>query len=195
MNINLIPDRSVASAPAGFTAAVRSAADLIQQTFTDNITLNIRYGWGTYNDRPDGSLINFAGALGGAVSAEFVSYSDLRAWLLAKPVLSQDEFALASLPASTSAFPVDPVNGFIVASAEEKALGHFLGQSTAIDGAIGFGTATRSGTWFSIALHEITHAMGRLTGADPSQPVTSDPWLFDLYRFWAPAGYQWTGGQ
>ena len=109
MNINLIADRSVASAPAGFAAAVRSAADLIQQSFTDSITLNIRYGWGTYNDQPDASLINFAGALGGAVSADFVSYSVLRAWLVAKPVLSQDEFALASLPANASVFPVNPM--------------------------------------------------------------------------------------
>src|SRR5947207_4438771 len=154
MNINLIADRSVASAPAGFAAAVRSAADLIQQSFTDSITLNIRYGWGTYNDQPDASLINFAGALGGAVSADFVSYSVLRAWLVAKPVLSQDEFALASLPANASVFPVNPMNGLVVASAEEKALGHFSGQSTAIDGAVGFGTATRSGAWFSAALHE-----------------------------------------
>ena len=195
MIINLIADSSIASAPSGFTAAVRSAADLIQQTFADNITLNIRYGWGTYNNQIDRSLHNFSGAIGGALSSEFVPYSDLKAGLAAKPALSQDAFALASLPTSTSAFPDNPVNGIVIASAEEKALGNFAGRSTDVDGAIGFGTALASNSWFSVALHEITHAMGRLTGVDPSSLVTSDPWLFDLYRYSGPNEYQWAGGQ
>ncbi|MBV8774066.1 MAG: NF038122 family metalloprotease [Deltaproteobacteria bacterium] len=195
MIINLIPDNSIASAPAGFGATVRSAADLIQHTFTDNITLNIRYGWGTYDNQDDRSLHNLAGAIGGAISSEFLSYSDVKAWLAAKPALPQDAFALASLPASISAFPDNPPNGFVIASAEEKALGQFSGQSTDIDGAIGFGTALTSDSWFSTALHEITHAMGRLTGVDPSSLITSDPWLFDLYRYSGPNEYQWAGGQ
>ena len=52
MIINLIPDDSVARAPAGFSAIIRAAADLIQQNFTNNITINIRFGWGTWNNRP-----------------------------------------------------------------------------------------------------------------------------------------------
>src|SRR4029079_9923306 len=39
--INMIADSSVASAPAGFTAAVAAAANMLQQTFSDNITINI----------------------------------------------------------------------------------------------------------------------------------------------------------
>src|SRR5215468_3254284 len=46
--INLIPDSSVASAPAGFVQAIQAAAAIYEQTFHDNITLNIDYGWGTF---------------------------------------------------------------------------------------------------------------------------------------------------
>src|SRR2546429_188383 len=50
MIINLIPDTSVASAPFGFTTAIRSAATILEQAFSDSITLNIRYGWGSANN-------------------------------------------------------------------------------------------------------------------------------------------------
>src|SRR5207245_2670034 len=47
-HISLIADASVAAnAPAGFTAAMQTAANLLQQVFSDNITINLRYGWGS----------------------------------------------------------------------------------------------------------------------------------------------------
>jgi hypothetical protein len=46
MQITLIPDNSIASAPAGLTAAVEAAADAFEQDFPGNYTINISYGWG-----------------------------------------------------------------------------------------------------------------------------------------------------
>jgi hypothetical protein len=53
MQINLIPDSSVSSAPAGFTAAVQAAADVFDQDFAGNYTVNITYGWGPFDNQPN----------------------------------------------------------------------------------------------------------------------------------------------
>ena len=50
MEINLVPDSSVSSAPTGFTAAVQAAATILDQDFPGNYTVNITYGWGTYDN-------------------------------------------------------------------------------------------------------------------------------------------------
>jgi len=44
VQINLIADDSVSTAPSGFAAQVAAAAIVLQQAFRDNVTLNIRYG-------------------------------------------------------------------------------------------------------------------------------------------------------
>ena len=81
MFINLIADDSVSSAPAGFTAAVQAAANLFDGTFSDNITVNIRYGWGTLDNSADPNLTNQAEALGESLAGNSVSYSTLKSWL------------------------------------------------------------------------------------------------------------------
>ena len=43
MQINLIPDTSVGSAPAGFVAAVQAAANIYDLDFLGNYTVNITY--------------------------------------------------------------------------------------------------------------------------------------------------------
>ena len=48
VQITLIPDNSIASAPAGLTAAVEAAASVFEQDFPGNYNVNISYGWGTF---------------------------------------------------------------------------------------------------------------------------------------------------
>ena len=187
MNIQLIPDSSVATAPAGFAADVQEAANILDQDFTDNITINIRYGWGTF-DNASGGGIPATGAEGGPLDETTITYGQLRTALLDKPTLANDLSTLASLPVSTAAFPDDD-SSFTISSAEEKALGLFTGNSDTIDGAIGFGRRSSPDFWVEGALHEITHAMGRVTGS------VTDPTVFDLYRFSGTGQYQWTSGQ
>jgi hypothetical protein len=45
MQINLVPDNSIAAAPAGLTAAVEAAAAVFERDFPGDYTVNISYGW------------------------------------------------------------------------------------------------------------------------------------------------------
>jgi autotransporter passenger strand-loop-strand repeat protein len=190
MIINLIADSSVASAPRGFSQAVQAAANILDSLVTNNITLNITYGWGTYDNQTLSELQGGDLAVGGYLNGNYEYYSTVKSWLDASATSALDLTALASLPADGSAFP----NGsdiFAVSSAEEKALGQYSGSPNAIDGGIGFGTATNSSFWLGAALHEITHAMGRISGYSTSTYAD----LMDLYRYSGAGTYQWTGGQ
>ena len=183
--INLVPDSSVASAPPGFVAAIQAAAAVFEQTFRgDNITINIGYGWGTFNSTVDPNLTGSTGAEGGPLNGDNISYSTLKSWLTANVNSVADATMVASLPNSIS-------SNFFVASAEEKALGHFSGSSSAVDGAIGFGTASSPTFWLEAALHEIAHAIGRTTAFYEG----GEPTVMDLLRYSSPGTFQWTGGQ
>src|SRR5262249_33852707 len=71
--INLIPDASVASAPAGFVQAIQAAAAIYEQAFKgDNITINIAYGWGTFDNTVDPTLTGSTGAEGGPINGDNV---------------------------------------------------------------------------------------------------------------------------
>jgi autotransporter passenger strand-loop-strand repeat protein len=183
--INLIADNSVASAPLGFVQAIQAAAAIYEQTFRgDNITINIGYGWGTFNNTVDPNLTGSTGAEGGPLNGDNISYSTLKSWLTANVNSVADATMVASLPNSIS-------SNFFVASAEEKALGHFSGSSSAVDGAIGFGTASSPTFWLEAALHEIAHAIGRTTAFYEG----GEPTVMDLLRYSSPGTFQWTGGQ
>src|ERR1700722_13954112 len=124
--INLIPDSSVAQAPAGFAAAVQEAASMYEAAFHNPITLNISYGWGTFDDAVDDTLVGSGGAIGGPDNGNYIAYPKLKARLLAGPTAPDDQVAYASLPANSCSFPGgDDI--FYLASAQEKALGDFSG--------------------------------------------------------------------
>jgi hypothetical protein len=182
LHINLIPDASVANAPAGFASEVRQAADIIEANFSDPITLNIGYGWGTYNNRVDPQLTggNFAEGGDNFQTHQNVAYSTLRSWLTADASSTQDNTALAHLPSTLA-------NSFYVTSAQLRALGHFSGNASDLDGFIGWGTAWTS-NFVGGALHELTHAMGRIF-------QDSSDYIMNLFRYDAPGHFQWTGRQ
>jgi hypothetical protein len=195
MQINLVPDSSIASAPAGLAAAVEAAAAVYEQDFPGNYTVNISYGWGTFDNEPDEELTNSdsgAFSLGGEDNGSLASYSQLRGWLTATAASSAQITAVASLPASNAALPGD-ADTFYVSSAEEKALGVFNGDSSALDGSIGFnvGDANSADDWEPAALCELAHALGWDTIAQGG----SYPDVADLFRYSSPGQYQWTSGQ
>jgi hypothetical protein len=179
LHINLIPEASVGNAPSWFVPSVQTAANMLEQAFSDNITLNITYGWGTIG----GSAINSANTALGGANGFNVAYSTVKSWLAADAKSADDATTIVSLPSSTSAFPNN--RGFFgVSTAQEKALGHFTGDPNATDGQIGFGTGWTQGAIVGAALHELTHAMGRVSS-----------WNMDLFRFSAPGSYRFTLGQ
>ena len=143
MQITLVPDNSIASAPAGLKAAVEAAASVFEQDFPGNYNVNISYGWGTFNNAPSDVLTNpGAFSLGGG-PLSFVSYSELKDWLTANAVSTAQITAVASLPASATSLPGDPTS-FTISPAEKKALGVFSGDSGAVDGSIGFNVGDAS---------------------------------------------------
>jgi hypothetical protein len=180
LHINLIPDASVANAPATFSSEIRQAADLIEAAFSDPITINIRYGWGTYNNQPASNLIGGNFAEGGDIGGQNVDYPTLKSWLTSDASSTEDNTAIAHFPGSVA-------NSFHVATAQLKALGHFTGDPNAVDGAIGWGTAWTS-NFIDGALHELTHAMGRIF-------QDGFHYVMDLFRYDAPGHFQWTGRQ
>jgi len=193
MIINLIPDSSVSSAPAGFTAEIQAAADVFDQDIPGDYTVNITYGWGTYDGVVDDELTNpnsGAFSYGGTENGTAVDYATLKKWLSENATLSDQMAAVASLPASYTALP-DDTDEFWVTSAQEKALGVYVGSAGAVDGSIGFNTGDANSPpadWEIAALTEIVHALGDLSSI-------ATPNIMDLYRFSAPGDYQWTSGQ
>jgi hypothetical protein len=81
LTINLIQDSSVSSAPSGFTQAVQQAASIYDATFSSGpaITVNITYGWGTYDNVANSNLNGTTESLGGFSNSPFVLYSTLKA--------------------------------------------------------------------------------------------------------------------
>jgi hypothetical protein len=194
MQITLVPDNSIASAPAGLTAAVEAAAAIFEKDFPGNYNVNISYGWGTFDDAQSNVLVtpgNGVFSLGGGTS-DTVSYSQLRAWLAANAASIAQITAVASLPASSASFP-GGANTFFISRPEEKALGVFTGDSSGIDGSIGFniGDGSSPEDWEPAALCEIAHALGW----DSVAQGGSFPDVADLFRYSSPGQYQWTFGQ
>ena len=195
MRITLVPDSSIASAPAGLAAAVEAAAAIYEQDFPGDYNVNISYGWGTFDNAPSSALTSSSSgaySLGGGTSFP-VSYSQLKGWRTANAVSSAQIAAVATLPASSASFPGDP-SSFFVSFAEEKALGVFSGDGSAIDGSIGFNIVKAASTpedWEPAALTEIAHALGW----DSIAQGGSLPDAADLFRYSSPGQYGWTSGQ
>jgi hypothetical protein len=146
MDINLIPDSSVGSAPAGFTAAIQEAANIFDAAFPGDYTLNITYGWGTFDNKADDDLngpSSGAFSYGGGDTYTGVKYSTAKSWL-------GSDAAVAALPSTAPA----GANYVLMTSSQEKALGVFAGNPNAIDGSIGFNTddgAVTSGSYYVTA--------------------------------------------
>jgi hypothetical protein len=112
--------------------------------------------------------------------------------LTANATTSDQIAADQTLPTSSASFP-GGASTFFVSYAEEIALGAFTGNSSAIDGSIGFNTGDGSTSlyWEPAALTEIAHALGWNTIAQGG----SFPDVSDLFRYSSPGQYEWKSGQ
>ncbi len=198
LSINFTYDSSVSGAPSAFKTALAQAAQYLGSMISNTITVNIEVGWGTFGNASAGNLqtVPANSALGGTYGGQIVSYAGLRSILASNGVSGDDASALASLGIA------DPIagRGVYLSAAQCKALG--LSTSSQYDGAIGFGAGATvynfdvnnrgaAGGWdfFGLALHEITHALGRIAALSP----TTDS-LLDLYRYSAAGTRQFTSG-
>jgi len=170
LSINISWDSSVQSAPVAFKADVIAAVNYYESMFSLPATLNLAVGYGEIN----GTALS-ANDLGESEGELLtMSYAQLVAALQANNSNATDASVLASLPKTS---PVS--GGYVITTAEAKALGLLAGANAALDGYVGFdissafsyndSTGVTAGKYdfMSVALHEISEVMGRyvLAGA------------------------------
>jgi autotransporter passenger strand-loop-strand repeat protein len=92
---------------------------------------------------------------------------------------SADTVSVNALPNTTA---LNGVSNLFIGSAQAKALGTVAANDTAIDGFVGIGTGFSGNTLIGGALHEITHAMGRIDGASG----------LSLFRYTGPGSHDFS---
>ena len=156
MDINLEFDAAASAntaAAAAFRATMQQAANMLDSMFTDNITVNIN--------------VDYSGTGGGAAAGPdngtFVAYSTVYNYL--KSTASPGDSSFISLPVPGSANAPSEV---VVWNAQLKAMGLLSPNSTTTDdGSATFATDIQSNLLLGVALHELTHAMGRVPYSYP----------------------------
>jgi hypothetical protein len=195
VNLNIAYDaNTLGTAPSGFFSAVNYVVSLFDATFTNNVTVNIEVGYGSFPF--DGSTVP---PLGENIQNNlvFTSYTQVR-----QALLNEGAPGATTLPLNS---PIS--GGLVLGSAEEKALG-LIGPSSALDGWIGIASDTTlaqqlGASWsysptaapganqyylVGVLEHEITEVMGRASYLD----IPGEHAVMDLYRYKAP-GVRQTG--
>jgi hypothetical protein len=181
--------------PAGFQAAVAAVAQFFDRLITNNITVNIEVGFGTYDggQDPGGGAVENDYSFNGNTNSVFVSYATLRSALAAHATSPDDLAALASLPGSDPFGPAQEQNGgYYIQASQARALGIPAGTGNGnIDAYIGFSSSQTynfnensrgSGGWdfFGVAFHEFSHALARISNVDSPG---FGPAALDLFRY------------
>src|SRR6185437_9912311 len=174
MDLILDYESSALAAPQSFRDAMQTAANILDSSIYDNITVTIQVGYGDY----DNNLITglTTSAVGSDAYGSYVSYATLRSALASHETSALDQTFVNSLPNSST---INGVSSLYVPSAIEKALGMISPTASAIDGYLGIGTSIPTTDLVGVALHELTHALGRDTLSGP----------FDLTRYTSPGDH------
>jgi hypothetical protein len=165
-SINLKYDAAaLAPGAASFRAGIQQAANLLAAAITDKITVNL--------------IIHYSGTGGGAFAGPdnrvFDTYSQVRAFLVNNATPGDHTFD--ALPGGSS---IQGQTQVAVFNAQEKLFGQLSANDTTTDdGSATFATDINPNLLVGVALHELTHALGRV----PSGP---QPDIFDLFRFTSP---------
>jgi len=160
--INLIFDAAAMAAPASFRAGIQQAASILSATITNKITVNIN--------------IDYSGTGGGAAAGPdnglFESYSTVRTDLINNAAPGDTTFS--ALPTGSK---IQGQSQVAVWNAQLKLFGLLSpNDTTTDDGSATFATDISPSLLVGVALHELTHALGRV-------PYGSQPDIFDLFRF------------
>jgi hypothetical protein len=187
LTINLVYDAQALAAPQSFRDGMQAAANIIQAAFLDPITVNIVVGYGEFGGTAISPNISEGdiGYTGFGVQFDSgqgvgVSYANLRTDLANSASDNFDQLSVNSLPQGTS---LEGKSSFILASAQAKALGLLSDQNAAIDGQVGMGTGFTGNVLIAGALHELTHAMGRIAGQALGNGNVIGTIAMDLFRY------------
>ena len=163
--INLLFDAAAMAAPTSFRQGIEQAATILSGAISDKITVNLN--------------IDYSGTGGGAAagpdSGQYVSYTTLRADLIKDATPGDTTFN--ALPSGST---IQGQSSVAVWNAQLKLLGLLSANDTTTDdGSATFATDINPNLLVGVALHELTHAMGRV-------PYGPQPDIFDLFRFTSP---------
>src|SRR4051794_40413608 len=173
ITINLLYDAAALAAPASFRAGIQQAVSILAAAISDKITVNLK--------------IDYSGTGGGAAAGPdhgiFQSYSSVRANLINNATPGETTFN--TLAAGSS---IQGQSSVAVWNAQLKLWG-LLGanDTTTDDGSATFATDINPNLLVGVALHELTHAIGRI-------PYGSQPDVFDLFRFTSSGTRLFQGG-
>ena len=165
ITINLILDAAAQAAPASFKSGLQQAVSIMAANITDKITVNIN--------------IDYSGRGGGAAAGPDNGYYESYAWTHSQLVnnASAGDTTFNSLPAGST---IQGQSNVAVWNAQLKLWGVIGANDTTTDDASAyFSTDIDPNLLVGVALHELTHAMGRV-------PYGSTPDVFDLFRFTSP---------
>src|SRR5216684_9245090 len=173
ITINLLFDAAAMAAPASFRAGIQQAAGILAATISDKITVNL--------------TIDYSGTGGGAAAGPdhglYESYSSIRSYLINNATPGDATFN--ALPSGSS---IQGQSSVAVWNAELKLWGLIgANDTTTDDGSATFATDIGSSLLVGVALHELTHALGRI-------PYGPQPDIFDFYRFTSAGNRLFLGG-
>jgi serralysin len=174
ITINLLFDAAAMAAPQSFRDAIQQAAAVLTAAISDKITVNIRIDYSGTG----------GGAAGGPDNGLYEPYSTVRADLVNNATPGDTIFS-TTLPTGTS---FQGQTSVAVWNAQLKLWGVQGGptanDTTTDDGSATFATDINQNLLIGVALHELTHAMGRVPyGPTSAPPPTPQPDIFDFFRF------------
>jgi hypothetical protein len=186
MQINVIYDPSVASAPAGFQTGIMDAVNYLEKVFTNPISVTIDVGYGEV----DGFQL-----ASNALGESYYPVGEPETYSAVISALKAENAPGASTLPSNSPFPANYI--LYLSPAETKALGLPLSVPVGgVDGYVGFssapnvfgyanGSASPANEYYFIGVveHEITEIMGRVSLL-PN--LTPDYSVIDLFRYLSP---------
>jgi hypothetical protein len=173
ITINLLYDAAALAAPASFRAGIQQAVSILAAAISDKITVNIKIDYsGTGR-----------GASAGPDHGLLLSYSSIRADLVNNATPGDTTFN-----ALTAGSSIQGQSSVAVWNAQLKLWGLIgANDTTTDDGAAFFATDIDPSLLVGVALHEFTHAMGRI-------PYGTQPDIFDFFRFTSPGTRLFQGG-
>ena len=183
MIINLEFDAQAQAAPQSFRDAIQTAADIIDETLTDSITVNIAVGYDELTPVNGSPQPLSPGTSEGGV--HFLSGVPLGT-LPTFTMREADPHVTGPADSATTSADLQSINVLQLSGAEAKALGALPAGFASVDGSVGFSATIPASSLIAAGLHELTHALGRVAGSSPD--------LFDLYRFTSPGVHLLTGG-